>query len=78
MTHRSAHEAFSPIRWATALAGALLVVLAVPSARANEVAIGVSASQYAVLYEGTGGHTLHITNVTINGNVGVGGNHCSQ
>jgi hypothetical protein len=28
---------------------------------------------YAVLYEGTGGHSLSISNVTINGNVGVRG-----
>ncbi len=73
MTSRSAVEAFSAIRRTTALLALLLVVLTVPSARSNEVAIGVSASQYAVLYEGTGGNTLHITNVTINGNVGVGG-----
>jgi hypothetical protein len=73
MTRRSARETFSAIRWTTALAALLLVVLAVPSARANEVAIGVSASQYAVLYEGTGGKNLSISNVTINGNVGVGG-----
>lgn len=73
MTRRPARESFSAIRWTTALAALLLVVLAVPSVRATEVAIGVSASQYAVLYEGTGGNTLHITNVTINGNVGVGG-----
>ena len=32
-----------------------------------------SADMYAVLYEGTGGHNLSISNVTINGNVGVGG-----
>jgi uncharacterized repeat protein (TIGR01451 family)/choice-of-anchor A domain-containing protein len=32
-----------------------------------------AAGNYAVLYEGTGGHNLQITNVTINGNVGVGG-----
>src|SRR5262249_3337623 len=31
------------------------------------------ATDYAVLYEGTGGHNLSITNVTINGNIGVGG-----
>jgi uncharacterized repeat protein (TIGR01451 family)/choice-of-anchor A domain-containing protein len=31
------------------------------------------AGNYAVLYTGTGGHNLSITNVTINGNVGVGG-----
>jgi uncharacterized repeat protein (TIGR01451 family) len=35
-------------------------------------ALGVAAN-YAVLYEGTGGHNLQITNVTINGNIGVGG-----
>ena len=35
-------------------------------------ALGV-AGQYAVLYEGTGGHNLSISNVTVNGNVGVGG-----
>ena len=29
--------------------------------------------QYAVLYEGMGGHNLSISNVTVNGNVGVGG-----
>ena len=63
----------SPIRWTIAFATLLLAVLAVPSAQASEVAIGVSASQYAVLYEGTGGKNLAISNVTINGNVGVGG-----
>jgi hypothetical protein len=31
------------------------------------------AQNYAVLYEGTGGHNLSITNVTVNGNIGVGG-----
>lgn len=31
------------------------------------------AANYGVLYEGTGGHNLQITNVTINGNIGVGG-----
>jgi choice-of-anchor A domain-containing protein len=50
----------------------LLGVFAVP-VLANEVGIGVDASQYAVLYEGTGGHNLQITNVTVNGNIGVGG-----
>jgi len=63
----------SPIRWTIAFATLLLAVLAVPSAQASEVAIGVSASQYAVLYEGTGGKNLAISNVIINGNVGVGG-----
>ena len=32
-----------------------------------------TASNYVVLYEGTGGHNLQITNVNINGNIGVGG-----
>ena len=32
-----------------------------------------AAGNYTVLYEGTGGHNLQVTNVTINGNVGVGG-----
>ena len=30
------------------------------------------ASDYAVLYEGIGNHNLQITNVTVNGNIGVG------
>src|SRR5262249_42098563 len=32
-----------------------------------------AAGDYGVLYTGTGGHNLSITNVTIGGNVGVGG-----
>jgi hypothetical protein len=32
-----------------------------------------AAGNYAVLYTGTGGHNLSITNVTVHGNVGVGG-----
>src|SRR5260370_39774774 len=39
------------IRWTIAFATLLLAVLAVPSAQASEVPIGVSASQYAVLYQ---------------------------
>ncbi len=39
----------------------------------NLVPLGTDADNYAVLYEGTGGHTLHIANTVINGNVGVGG-----
>ena len=38
----------------------------------NDPALG-AAGNFAVLYEGTGGHNLQITNVSINGNVGVGG-----
>jgi PEP-CTERM motif len=73
MTRRSARESFSAVRCARGFAALFLLVLAVPLARANEVNIGVSASQYAVLYEGTGGHNLSISNVTVNGNIGVGG-----
>jgi choice-of-anchor A domain-containing protein len=43
-----------------------------PEAQAALIPLG-DAADYAVLYEGTGGHNLSITNVTINGNVGVGG-----
>jgi choice-of-anchor A domain-containing protein len=51
-----------------AATGTVLVVAPVSAA-----SILGSAADYAVLYEGTGGHTLQITNVTINGNIGVGG-----
>ena len=37
-----------------------------------------AAANYGVLYEGTGGHNLSITNVTINGNIGVGGTGAVQ
>jgi PEP-CTERM motif len=66
-------QSFSPFRCISVLAVLLLLAFALPSAQADDVAIGVSASQYAVLYEGTGGHNLQITNVTIDGNIGVGG-----
>ena len=39
---------------------------------ADQVPLGV-ASNFAVLYEGAGGNQLSVTNVTVNGNVGVGG-----
>jgi uncharacterized repeat protein (TIGR01451 family) len=39
----------------------------------NPIAYLSGAGDYAVLYTGTGGHNLQITNVTIGGNVGVGG-----
>ena len=61
---------YRAVRWA-ALAALMIAVFAVP-VRADEVPIG-AASQYAILYEGDGGQNLSITNVTINGNVGVGG-----
>jgi hypothetical protein len=34
--------------------------------------IGPAASNYAVLYENGGNNTLQITNVTVNGSIGVG------
>jgi hypothetical protein len=42
------------------------------SAMAVAGIIGSPASNYAVLYENGGNNTLHITNVTVNGNIGVG------
>lgn len=54
-----------------AVATLFLAVLVVLPVRAD--LISGDATSYAVLYEGTGGHNLSISNVTINGNVGVGG-----
>src|SRR5260370_23358125 len=71
MTNRSAREAFSVISWTIALAALLLMVLAVPSASANSIDIGLAAN-YGLLFEGAGGNTLQISNVTVNGNIGVG------
>ena len=42
------------------------------SAFADGFSLGPDASQYGLLFEGAGGNTLQITNVTVNGNVGVG------
>jgi hypothetical protein len=49
-----------------------LAFLLAPCASADSIPLGAAAN-YSVLYEGTGGHNLQITNVTINGNIGVGG-----
>jgi Putative Ice-binding-like adhesive domain len=49
-----------------------LAFLLAPCASADSIPLGAAAN-YSVLYEGTGGHNLSITNVTINGNIGVGG-----
>jgi choice-of-anchor A domain-containing protein len=59
---------------------ALLPLLAISEAQASSILTGIlsDASGYAVLFEGTGGHNLSITNVTINGNVGVGGTGAVQ
>jgi hypothetical protein len=57
--------------WAAAFAFGISA-LAVSHAQADTVPLG-DAANYAVLYTGTGGHNLQITNVTIKGSVGVGG-----
>lgn len=54
------------------LSVAVMVLGSGPAAVAGPINLG-SAANYAVLYEGTGGHNLHINNGTITGNVGVGG-----
>src|SRR5205807_6800722 len=52
--------------------GALAVMsLIMPQAQAT--VITGDALNFAVLYSGTGGHNLSISNVTVNGNIGVGG-----
>jgi choice-of-anchor A domain-containing protein len=53
-------------------AALFLAALPIQQARADGFSLGAAAN-YAVLYEGTGGHNLSISNVTVNGNVGVGG-----
>jgi uncharacterized repeat protein (TIGR01451 family) len=47
-------------------------LVGVSSGVSSSVYLG-AAGDYAVLYEGIGGHNLSITNVSIGGNVGVGG-----
>lgn len=49
-----------------------LVSFSAADAIADDIPLG-GAANYAVLYTGGGGNQLSITNVTINGNVGVGG-----
>lgn len=54
------------------LAAAFSVVLATSANAATMLPLG-AAADFAVLYDGTGGHNLSISNDTISGNVGVGG-----
>jgi choice-of-anchor A domain-containing protein len=49
------------------------IAVDIPQAQAGFISSVPAAADYTVLYEGTGGHNLSISNVTINGNVGVGG-----
>ena len=51
--------------------GALLAIISAPSL-GNTINFGPDAGNYGILFEGGGGNTLQITNVTVNGNVGVG------
>jgi len=53
----------------------LLAAVTIPQAGAATILSGslADASNYFVLYEGIGGHNLQITNVTVDGNIGVGG-----
>lgn len=53
------------------------LTVACVAGRADTLPLGLAAN-YAVLYEGTGGHNLQITNVTINGSIGVGGTGAIQ
>ena len=53
-------------------AGVVLAALSSTDGRADTLPLG-AAGDYAILFEGGGSNTLQITNVTVNGNVGVGG-----
>jgi hypothetical protein len=57
-----------------ALAAAALCAFAIPEARAASFLAGSlsDAANFAVLYEGNGNNQLSTTNVTINGNIGIG------
>jgi PEP-CTERM motif len=58
---------FSPLHFILAVA-VLLLAVALP-ARANEVAVDVSTTQDAVLYEAAGSGNLLITNILIDGRI---------
>jgi hypothetical protein len=66
----------------SALSGAVLafggsLVLATAAHASTVLPLGAAAN-FAVLYEGTGGHNLGVTNDAISGNVGVGGTGAVQ
>lgn len=54
-----------------ALAGLAIGALACQPSYATFIPLG-DASNYTVLYDGLGGNSLSLTNVTVNGNIGVG------
>ena len=58
----------SGVLYITLLLGAFVL----PNTAWAGFVLGSNASQYALLFEGAGANTLQITNVTINGNVGLG------
>jgi hypothetical protein len=65
-----------PIKSFTAvLAGLVGLALALsPATPAGATGFTLDGgSNYAILFDGNGGNTLQITNITVNGNVGVGG-----
>ena len=63
---------FGSTRLVTIMGLAVLLAL-LPLQRALAFTID-GGSDYAVLFEGAGGNTMHVTNVTVNGNLGVGNN----
>ena len=63
---------FGSTRLVTIMGLAVLLAL-LPLQRAPAFTID-GGSDYAVLFEGAGGNTMHVTNVTVNGNLGVGNN----
>ena len=70
------HHNTTSVRWGvfpvTLLFGAVTIQ------QASAALILGDAANYVVLYEGTGGHNVQITNVTVNGNIGVGGSGVVQ
>jgi len=53
-------------------ASVVVLAFAGTPGRADTIPLG-AAENYGILFEGNGNNTLQITNVTVNGSVGVGG-----
>jgi len=74
---KSTVDARRTVGWIASLGLAAVTMLVAPQAHATSLPLG-TASDYAVLFEGFCGHTVQIgSNVTINGNIGVGGGPAS-
>jgi choice-of-anchor A domain-containing protein len=56
-----------------AVIGLLVAVASISQASASTFVISGDATNFAVLYEGTGGHQLQTNNSNITGNIGIGG-----